>query len=174
MCNFGYSLFFFLVYSWTLVTEFGVDPAFRDPGSSPQFAGRGRHGSTTQTCPVRRPAATKHKWAVVHGRRDEMQTKRKRSVRWILAAGAAPPPHRSSAGEPGRRGTTLRRPPELGCRGDAVPGGVGAPVGGGQEAGSSTCRLPAAEDGRGRERERVAAERQRLLAAARVRVVGSG
>jgi len=59
-----------------------------------------------------------------------------------------------------------------------VPGGVRAPVGGGQEAGSSTCRLPAAEDGRGRERERererVAAERQRLLAAARVRVVGSG
>ena len=76
------------------------------------------------------------------------------AVRWILAAGAAPPPHRSPAGEPGRRGTTLRRPPELGCRGDAVPGGVGAPVGGGQEAGSSTCRLPAAEDGRGRERER--------------------
>jgi len=80
----------------TIVTEFGVDPAFRDPGSSPQFAGRGRHGSTTQTCPVRRPAATKHKWAVVHGRRDEMQTKRKRSVRRPL--------------DPGRRGGAATAP----------------------------------------------------------------
>jgi len=57
MCNFGYSLFFFLVYSWTLVTEFGVDPAFRDPGSSPQFVGRGRRGSTFRFVVGRRPVA---------------------------------------------------------------------------------------------------------------------
>ena len=41
----------------TIVTEFGVDPAFRDPGSSPQFAGRGRHGSTFRFVVGCRPVA---------------------------------------------------------------------------------------------------------------------
>ena len=53
-----------------IVTEFGVDAAVRDPGSSSQFAGRGRQGSTSRFRMGRYPSPQGLKW-------DKMQMKKK-------------------------------------------------------------------------------------------------
>jgi hypothetical protein len=70
-----------------IVTEFGVEAATRDPGSSFQFAGRGRHGSTSQFCTGRRPVA------------EQVGDGASPKTRWVAA--------------PGIRGSS---PTQMGCR----------------------------------------------------------
>ena len=97
----------------TIVTEFGVDAAIRDPGSSSQFAGRGRQGSMSLFRMGRHPVCAGSQMGRDADEEGRLTRRRSRVVR---RAGRRPPPSRAPAiglhrAHAGRHRLLPRRPP---------------------------------------------------------------